>query len=123
LGSFVAISFIIYGSLDAILGLVNIAMLIAMVFVNLSAFTLTRKKELLEKEKGYFRIPLGPVFPILGALSCIVISLTISPLSIIMGIVALFIGTVFYLVEDTEEGQKEVEKISALLNRMHSESR
>jgi len=69
LGSFVAISFIIYGSLDAILGLVNIAMLVAMVFVNLSAFTLTRKKDLLEKERGYFRIPFGPVFPLLGAYS------------------------------------------------------
>ena len=121
LGSFVAILFIIYGSLDAILGLVNIAMLIAMFFVNLSAFMLIRRKDLLEKERGYFKIPLGPVFPILGAISCIAISLTISPVSIIMGIVALFIGTIFYFTEDTEEGQKEVEKITRLLHRARSE--
>ncbi len=121
LGAFIAISFILYGSLDAILGLVNIAMLIAMFFVNLSAFKLTRRKDILEKERGYFRIPFGPIFPILGAISCIVISLTISPLSIIMGIIALFVGTVFYFTEDTEEGHEEVEKISHLLHRARSE--
>ena len=120
LGSFVSIVFILYGSLDAILGLVNIAMIIAMFFVNLSAIKLTRKKDIVESEKGYFRIPLGPVFPVLGALSCIVISFTISPLSLLMGVIALFIGTIFYLAEDTEEGQNEVEKISDLLHRTSS---
>ena len=117
LGSFVAITFILYGSLDAILGLVNIAMLIAMFFVNLSAVNLTRKRGLVEEEKGYFRIPLGPLFPILGAISCVIISLTIDPLSIILGVIALFLGTVLYLVEDTEEGKEEAEKISTLLHR------
>lgn len=117
LGSFVAITFILYGSLDAILGLVNIAMLIAMFFVNLSAINLTRKSHLVEEGKGYFRIPLGPLFPILGALSCVIISLTIDPLSIILGVIALVLGTVLYLVEDTEEGKEEAEKISTLLHR------
>jgi amino acid transporter len=120
LGCFVAMAFIIYGSLDAILGLVNIAMLIAMFFVNLSAIKLTRSKEFIPKDKGYFKIPLGHLFPILGAISCIIISLTISPVSIILGFIALIIGTILYMIEDTDEGREETEKISTFLGRNKS---
>jgi len=116
-GSIVAMMFILYGSLDAILGLVNIAMLIAMFFVNASAFVLTRKEKYLETKTAYFKIPFGPLFPILGALSCIVISLSITPLSIIVGFIALLLGTILYAIEDTPEGQKEVEKIAVVLKR------
>ncbi len=117
LGSIVALLFIIYGSLDTILGLVNIAMLIAMFFVNVSAFFLTRDKSCLEAKKGYFQIPFGPLFPVLGAISCILISLTISLMSIILGFIALFVGTILYVIEDTPEGKEEIEKITVLLKR------
>lgn len=120
LGSGVAMMFIFYGSLDTILGLVNMAMLIAMFFVNVSAFVFVRNKSILDTNKGYFQIPLGSLFPILGALSCAVISLTIAPESILIGFIALFIGTVLYIIEDTPEGEREVETIRMLLNRQTS---
>jgi APA family basic amino acid/polyamine antiporter len=117
LGSGVAMIFIFYGSLDAIIGLVNIAMLIAMFFVNVSAYILTKNEKTLDIKRGYFRIPLGPLFPILGAVSCIIISLTISPVSIIIGFAALFVGSIFYIIEDTPEGEREIEKIKEALRR------
>jgi APA family basic amino acid/polyamine antiporter len=120
LGSGVAMLFIFYGSLDTILGLVNMAMLIAMFFVNVSAFVLVRNENLLDISKRHFRIPFGPLFPILGAVSCIIISLTIAPENILIGFIALFIGTVLYAIEDTPEGEREVEKINKLLNRQTS---
>ena len=117
LGSIVALLFIFYGSLDAILGLVNIAMLIAMFFVNISAFVLVRDRSRVDEKKAYFQIPFGPLFPILGAISCVLISLTISLPSLIIGFIALFLGTILYMIEDTPEGKKEIEKITALLKR------
>jgi APA family basic amino acid/polyamine antiporter len=117
LGSGVAMIFIFYGSLDAIIGLVNIAMLIAMFFVNVSAYVLTKNESALDIKRGYFRVPLGPVFPILGALSCVAISLTISPVSVIIGFAALFIGSILYIIEDTPEGEREVENIKRILKR------
>ena len=117
LGSAVAILFIFYGSLDSIIELVNSAQLIAMFLVNVSAFVLTRNESYIESHRGYFKLPLGPLFPILGALSCVLISLTLSPLSIILGFVALFVGSTLYLLEDTPEGEKEVEKIKEALKR------
>ncbi len=115
LGSAVALLFILYGALDSIIELVNIAQIIAMFFVNVSAFVLTRNESYIEPKRGYFKLPLGPLFPILGALSCVFISLTLSPLSIILGFTALFLGTILYVIEDTPTGEKEVEKIKEVL--------
>jgi APA family basic amino acid/polyamine antiporter len=120
LGTGVALIFIFYGSLDAILGLVNIAMLTAMFFVNISAYILTRREKMLNINRKYFRIPLGPLFPVLGALSCIAIALTIAPAYILIGIIVLFIGSILYLLEDTPEGEKVIEKIKEVLKRQIS---
>ncbi|MFX1483839.1 MAG: APC family permease [Promethearchaeota archaeon] len=117
LGSGIALLFILYGTLDTIIEIVNIAQIVAMFFVNVSAFILTRKESLIDPKRGYFRIPLGPLFPILGGLSCVVVSLTLSPISIILGFVSLFAGTVFYMIEDTPEGEKELETIKEVLKR------
>jgi APA family basic amino acid/polyamine antiporter len=116
LGLCIAFAFILYGSLDAILGLVNVAMLIAMLFVNLSAIKLIWRDEM-DEGKTYFRLPLGPVFPILGAASCALMILTLPVPSIILGVVAMLLGTVFYAVEDTPEGEEEVEEIRRVLGR------
>ena len=116
LGFCIAFAFILYGSLDAIIGLVNVAMLIAMLFVNLSALKLIRRNEM-DEGKTYFRLPLGPVFPILGAASCVVITLTLPLPSIILGIVAMLLGTVFYAIEDTPQGKEEIEEIRKALGR------
>ncbi len=115
LGAIVSAAFIIFGNLEMILGLVNMAMLIAMLFVNASAIVLTRDTSRVEEEKNYFRLPFGPVIPILGAITCIAITITIDPFSIALGIIALLGGLIFYFIEDTPEGEQEVEKIRSYL--------
>ena len=116
LGSTVALIFILFGSFETILDMVNVAMLIAMVFVNVSAIVLIRNDNLPES-KSHFRIPFGILFPILGAVTCVVISLSISLISIAIGLFLLFIGSIFYFVEDTPEGKKERIKIAKELKR------
>jgi len=121
LGSAVSLAFILIGNLDMILGLVNMAMLIAMFFVNVSAIVLTRDESKVESHRNYFRIPLGPIAPIIGAVSCIAITITLSPVSIALGIIAMFAGSIFYFIEDTPSGEQEVEKISRALRRITNE--
>ena len=116
LGSAVALTFILFGSFEAILNMVNVAMLIAMVFVNVGAIVLIRNDNLPDSKK-HFRIPFGILFPLIGAATCIIISLSISLISIIIGIFLLFIGSIFYFVEDTPEGRKERIKIARELKR------
>jgi APA family basic amino acid/polyamine antiporter len=115
LGSGAALLFILYGRLDTIIGLVNSAQIIAMFFVNVSAYVLTRNESYVDSKKHWFKLPFGPLFPVLGALSCVIISLTLAPQAIILGFIALFLGSILYLVEDTPEGEKEVEKIKEAL--------
>ena len=117
LGSGVALMFIIYGRLDTIIGLVNSAQIIAMFFVNVSAYVLTRNESYVDSKKHWFKLPFGALFPVLGALSCVIISLTLAPQDIILGFIALFLGSILYVVEDTPEGEKEIEKIKEALNR------
>ena len=120
LGSGVALLFVLYGTLDIIIGFVNIAQLIAMFFVNVSAAVLTRNRSSVTPKKGYFKIPFGPIFPVLGALSCVAISLSLTPLIIAMGFFALFIGSFFFVLEDTPEGKREIEEIIKILKRKNT---
>ncbi len=117
LGAVISMIFIIVGNLSFILDLVNVAMLISMFFVNLSAAMLFRRRERIPTTKSRFKIPLGPTFPIIGAISCAIMMLTTSIDSIVLGLVALFLGTILYSLEDTDEGRKEVESIREALGR------
>lgn len=117
LGAVISMIFIIVGNLDFILNLVNVAMLISMFFVNLSAAMLFRRRERIPTTKSRFKIPLGPTIPIIGAISCAIMMLTTSIDSIVLGLIALFLGTILYSLEDTDEGRKEVEKIREALGR------
>jgi APA family basic amino acid/polyamine antiporter/amino acid efflux transporter len=52
-----------------------------MFLVNFSALMLFRDKNL-PQEKSYFKIPLGEVFPALGAISCVIMLATIKPITL-----------------------------------------
>jgi amino acid transporter len=116
LGFCISAVFILYGSLDAILGLVNVAMLIAMVFVNISALKLVTGSHI-ETNKAYFRVPFGPLFPLLATASCLLMLFTLPLQSIVLGVIALFLGTILYSLEDTPLGKEEITKIRVLLRR------
>ncbi len=117
LGSAITTVLIAYGNLDFIVNLTNTATLCTMFLVNISAFRLVKKEELMPPEKSYFKIPFGRLFPVLGAISCVLLIITLPPMTILMGIVVLFLGSVFYVLEDTPEGRMAVREIRSLLRR------
>jgi APA family basic amino acid/polyamine antiporter len=117
LGSAITILLIVYGNLDFIVNLTNTAMLGTMILVNISAYMLVKKETKIPPEKSYFRMPLGPLFPVLGVVSCVFMLLSLPLITIIMGIAALLIGSVLYVLEDTPAGHMEILKIKKLLGR------
>jgi amino acid transporter len=122
-GSIVTTLLIIYGNLDFIVGLTNTATLSAMFLVNVSAFRLVRKERLVPSEKSYFKVPLGTLFPAFGAISCSLMIITLPPTTVIMGFAALFLGSVFYVLEDTPKGRMAIIGIRSLLKRPVSDYR
>jgi APA family basic amino acid/polyamine antiporter len=111
----ITILLIFCGELDFIVNLTNVTTLITMFLVNGSAFILIRKREHLPLEKSYFKIPLGVLFPTVGAVSCILILITISPTIILLGVCTIFLGSILYLLEDTPRGEKTVDEIRKML--------
>ncbi len=116
LGSAITTVLIAYENLDFIVNLTNTATLSAMFLVNISAFRLF-KRELVPPEKSYFRVPFGRLFPALGAISCVFLIITLPPATVLMGIAALFLGWVFYVLEDAQEGRMAIKEIRSLLRR------
>jgi amino acid transporter len=116
LGSAVIIVLIIYGSLNFIVDLTNVLVLVTMFLVNVSALMLFRGKNL-PQEKSYFKIPLGEVFPALGAISCVIMLGTIKPVTLILGFTILLAGLSFYFTEDTPTGKKSITEIKRMLKR------
>ncbi len=117
LGSAITTVLIAYGNLDFIVNLTNAAMLSTMFLVNISAFRLVKRESLVPPEKSYFKVPFGRLFPALGAISCVLLILTLPPATVLMGIAGLFLGSVFYVLEDTPEGRMAIKEIRSLLRR------
>jgi APA family basic amino acid/polyamine antiporter len=117
LGSTIVTVLIIYGSLSFIVNLTNVLVLITMLLVNISAFALVRETKSLPPEKSYFKIPLGIVFPALGAVSCLAMLATIDAATLMLGFAALIAGMAFYFVEDTSRGKESVIEIKRMLGR------
>ncbi|MBN1455112.1 MAG: hypothetical protein JW945_02515 [Methanomicrobia archaeon] len=78
---------------------------------------MVKKEEQIPEEKSYFKTPLGTLFPALGAVMCILLLLSLPPTTLALGIAALFLGSILYVLEDTPEGHLAVEEIRRLLNR------
>jgi len=117
LGGVITALLIIFGNLDFIVNLTNAAMLSTMVLVNLSAYMLIKQEKKMPPEKNYFKMPMGTLFPILGIVTCIVMIVNLPVTSVILGIAALLIGSVIYVLEDTPEGDAVVDEIRDLLGR------
>lgn len=117
LGAGITALLIIMGSLDSIVNLTNVAMLSTMILVNLSAYMLIKKERKVPPEKNYFKLPMGTLFPILGMVTCIAMIVNLPITSIALGIGALLIGSVIYIMEDTPEGEEVVDEIRNLLGR------
>ena len=117
LGAVITAILIIFANLDFIVNLTNAAMLSTMVLVNLSAYILIKQEKKMPPEKNYFKMPMGTLFPILGIVTCIVMIVNLPVTSVILGIAALLIGSVIYVLEDTPEGEAVVDEIRDLLGR------
>lgn len=116
LGSIIAVMFISYGNLDSIIVVANLTILFAMLLVNVSAFVMIGRKGDL-RDRKYFRIPFGRLFPVAGAASCILMMLNLSPTYIGLGVLTLALGMVFYFIEDTDAGRQAVSEIREFLGR------
>jgi APA family basic amino acid/polyamine antiporter len=117
LGSALALLLIIHGNLDFIVNLTNVTTLATMALVNAGAIMLVRKEERVPPEKNYFRLPLGAVIPVLGAISCLLMLVTLQPVTLMAGGGVILLGSVLYLLEDTPAGRRTVLEIRELLGR------
>ncbi|NYT12778.1 MAG: amino acid permease [Methanomassiliicoccales archaeon] len=117
LGSVISAVFIIWGSLDFIIDTTNVSILATMMLVNISAIIMIRRKEKLPDGKSYFRIPLGALFPALGAISCLLMILLLPPTIILLGSIVLLSGSILYILEDTPRGRSAIEEIKEVLGR------
>jgi APA family basic amino acid/polyamine antiporter len=114
-GSVIAVALILVGNLSLVVDLTNVTTLATMALVNVSAFALTRRQ--LPPEKSYFRIPLGPVIPILGAGTCLVMIVTVNPFTIVVSIAIMLAGIALYYLEDTAEGDRTIREIQQLFEQ------
>jgi APA family basic amino acid/polyamine antiporter len=123
LGTAIGLALILYGDLNLVVNLTNVTTLVTMALVNISAFFLVRREQQVPPEKSYFRIPLGVLIPVLGGVTTIAMIFTITPLVVVLGFAVLLAGSIFYVLEDTSEGEKAVEEIEAVLKRRQIPSR
>jgi APA family basic amino acid/polyamine antiporter len=117
LGSFITLFFILPGDLSFILDVTNVTVLFTMVLVNVCAVMLCVHRDLLPKDRTYFRIPLKGVVPALGALSCLVMIVFLPVSTILLGAGTILAGSLLYLLEDTKEGREAIEEIREVLGR------
>jgi APA family basic amino acid/polyamine antiporter len=117
LGAGISAVFIAWGSLDLIIDITNVSILATMLLVNIAAFLLIRRGDI-PPDKSYFRLPLGTLFPVLGAASCILMIVILPPVVIVMGSILMMSGSVLYIVEDTPRGRKAIKEIREVLGRV-----
>ncbi|RXE56292.1 hypothetical protein ABH15_09210 [Methanoculleus taiwanensis] len=117
LGAGLALLLILIGNLSFIVELTNVTILVTMALVNISALILVRQEALLPPEKSYFAVPLGVLFPLLGAASCVAMLLTLALPIVLLGIGVLLAGSALFVLEDTPEGERIVREIRLLLRR------
>ncbi|MBP7299355.1 MAG: amino acid permease [Methanoculleus sp.] len=117
LGAGITAILILAGNLSFIVELTNVTILVAMMLVNVSALILTGRKTLVSPEKNRFAVPFGPVFPLLGAASCVAMLVTLAPLVLGLGIAILLAGSLLLVIEDVPEREAIVRDIRHLLRR------
>ncbi|HVN65641.1 MAG TPA: amino acid permease [Methanomicrobiales archaeon] len=88
-----AIVFFTGGNLDWLASIFNFGTLVTFTFINLS---LLRLRRTMPDVKRGFRVPLYPLTPVLGVLSCLLLSLYLSRNAILVGFGWVAIGVVAY---------------------------
>jgi basic amino acid/polyamine antiporter, APA family len=117
LGSAITAIFIIYGDLNFIVDVTNVAVLSAMFLVNLSAAMLFSRKRGIVFDRKFFKIPFGPLIPILGAISCAAMLLLLPFTTMLFGLATMFLGLILYFLEDTPQGRKAIQEIKIEMRR------
>jgi len=84
---------IFYNSIDTIASIVNFGSLFTYLFVNLSLIKLRRLKPDIERP---FQVPLYPIVPIIGAVSCIALMYFLSDSAKIVSVTYAIIGLVIF---------------------------
>lgn len=108
-------AFILLGDLGVIVDVTNVTVLVAMVLINLSALIIIHRRYSGLKDRKYFRMPLGPVIPLAGIVSCLILIAFIPPLTLALGIITILSGLILFLLEDTPSGKKAILEIRARL--------
>ena len=83
------------GNLNWLASVFNFGTLITFFFINLSLLRLRQTMPAVERP---FRVPLYPSIPLLGIASCVLLSFYLNRNAILVGIVWIVIGTLFYAV-------------------------
>lgn len=90
----VSFAAIFYNSIETIASIVNFGSLFTYLFVNLSVLKLRRSES---QTKRFFKVPLYPVMPIIGAISCVGLMFFLNQSAILVSIIWGAIGlTVFF---------------------------
>jgi len=90
----VSFAAIFYNSIETIASIVNFGSLFTYLFVNLSVLKLRRSES---QTKRFFKVPLYPVMPIIGAISCVGLMFFLNQSAMLVSIIWGAIGlTVFF---------------------------
>jgi len=87
---------IFFNNIDTIASIVNFGSLFTYLFIHLSLLKL-RKKE--PNAKRFFRVPLFPLFPVMGAASCILLMYYLSNNAKIISLIWVAVGLAFYFAQ------------------------
>ncbi len=117
LGVTIIAVFIVIGGLDLIVDVTNAVILVTMFLVDLSALVLVRRGKGIADGRKYFKLPFGILFPALGAVSCLILIIALPLIDLVLGMGILFLGSVFYVLEDTPSGRAAIGDIRRALGR------
>ena len=91
-----------YNDIDAIASIVNFGSLFTYLFVHLSLIKLRRSEP--EVKRG-FRVPLYPVLPVIGALSCVLLMYYLSDNAKIASVIWFGVGLLVYFIMASRQKQ------------------
>jgi APA family basic amino acid/polyamine antiporter len=94
---------IFYNSIDVIASIVNFGSLFTYLFVNLSLIKLRRAEP---ETKRFFKVPLYPVVPIIGAISCVGLMYFLNDSAKLVSIVWGIVGLILYFTIYRKKGHQ-----------------
>lgn len=92
------------GNLQALVSIFNLGTLLTFAFINLSLLQLRRT---LPEVKRGFKVPFYPITPIIGVISCIILSLYLNPKAFLYGGIWIIFGLIIYYLNQRKQKLKE----------------